>query len=213
MALQNLPVLFAIDRAGIVGADGETHQGAFDLSFMRCIPNMIIMAPSDTNECRQMLYTGYNCDQPAAVRYPRGSAGDVEVAEQMTNFEIGKGNIIRQGEKVAVLSFGTLLHNAKQAAENLNLTLVDMRFVKPLDETLLIELSKTHESFVCIEDNAVSGGAGSAVLEFLSQQSINIPVSLFGIPDEFIKHGSQDEIHSEMGLCSDSIEQRIRSIT
>lgn len=211
VALQNLPVLFAIDRAGIVGADGETHQGAYDLSFMRCIPNMIIMAPSDTNECRQMLFTGYQCNQPVAVRYPRGSAGDNDVQTEMQAFEIGKGNVIREGEKVAILSFGTLLHNAKQAAENLNTTLVDMRFVKPLDEALLVELSKTHDRFVCLEDNAIAGGAGSAVMEFLGAQGINTPVSLFGIPDEFIKHGTQDEMHAEMGLCADSIEQRIKA--
>jgi 1-deoxy-D-xylulose-5-phosphate synthase len=212
IALQNLPVLFAIDRAGIVGADGETHQGAYDLSFMRCIPNMIIMTPSDTNECRQMLYTGFNCQQPVAVRYPRGSAGTAEIVDEMTNITIGKANIIRTGKKVAILSFGTLLHNAYSAAEEFDTTLVDMRFVKPLDTQLLSELSKSHTHFVTLEDNAISGGAGSAVSEFLATIGANIHVSHLGIPDEFIKHGTQDEIHDEMGLSPQGISDVVRNL-
>ncbi|KZN66385.1 1-deoxy-D-xylulose-5-phosphate synthase [Pseudoalteromonas luteoviolacea] len=205
VALQNLPVLFAIDRAGIVGADGETHQGAYDLSFMRCIPNLVIMAPSDLNECRQMLYTGHLLDQPAAVRYPRGSAGTAEVAQTMTQLPIGKANQVRKGDKLAILNFGTLLESAHQAAEQLDATLVDMRFVKPLDTALLETLAETHSHFITLEDNAIAGGAGSAVSEFFAQNKITRPVMHLGIPDEFIKHGTQAEMHSEMGLDGEGI--------
>ncbi|MDW7547605.1 1-deoxy-D-xylulose-5-phosphate synthase [Pseudoalteromonas peptidolytica] len=209
VALQNLPVLFAIDRAGVVGADGETHQGAYDLSFLRCIPNMVIMAPSDLNECRQMLYTGHRLNQPAAVRYPRGSAGSAEIATEMTELEIGKGKLVRTGEKLAIFSFGTLLESAAVVAEQLNATLVDMRFVKPLDAELIEELVVTHERFVTLEDNAIAGGAGSAVSEYLAAQGHLKPIKLLGLPDEFIKHGSQAEIHAELGLSSEGIAQQI----
>ncbi|NKC17846.1 1-deoxy-D-xylulose-5-phosphate synthase [Pseudoalteromonas galatheae] len=211
VALQNLPVLFAIDRAGVVGADGETHQGAYDLSFLRCIPNMVIMAPSDLNECRQMLYTGHRLDRPAAVRYPRGSAGSADISTDMAELEIGKGKIVREGEKLAILSFGTLLENAQTVADELNATLVDMRFVKPLDTALLEELVVTHERFVTLEDNAIAGGAGSAVCEYLSTQGHVKPIKLLGLPDEFIKHGSQAEIHAELGLSSEGISQQIKA--
>ncbi|ATC93728.1 1-deoxy-D-xylulose-5-phosphate synthase [Pseudoalteromonas tunicata] len=209
VALQNLPVLFAIDRAGIVGADGETHQGAYDLSFMRCIPNMVIMAPSDTNECRQMLYTGHKLNQPAAVRYPRGSAGEYLANSPMQAIAIGKANTIRQGEKVAILSFGTLLEHAKPVAEKLNATLVDMRFIKPIDCDLLTELAAKHKYFITLEDNAIQGGAGSAVNEFVMTNKLSVHVLNLGIPDEFIKHGTQDEMHSEMGLDSAGILTKI----
>ncbi|OCQ18250.1 1-deoxy-D-xylulose-5-phosphate synthase [Pseudoalteromonas luteoviolacea] len=205
VALQNLPVLFAIDRAGIVGADGETHQGAYDLSFMRCIPNLVIMAPSDLNECRQMLYTGHKLDKPAAVRYPRGSAGSAEIEQTMTQLPIGKANKVRDGQKLAILNFGTLLDNARHAAQELDATLIDMRFVKPLDTTLLETLAQTHSHFITLEDNAVAGGAGSAVSEFFAQSKITQPVMHLGIPDEFIKHGTQAQMHSEMGLDSEGI--------
>ncbi|MCF2860178.1 1-deoxy-D-xylulose-5-phosphate synthase [Pseudoalteromonas sp. SMS1] len=205
VALQNLPVLFAIDRAGIVGADGETHQGAYDLSFMRCIPNLVIMTPSDLNECRQMLFTGHLLDKPAAVRYPRGSAGSAEIDATMTQLPIGKANTIREGQKLAILNFGTLLENAQHVAEQLDATLVDMRFVKPLDTTLLQTLANTHSHFVTLEDNAIAGGAGSAVSEYFAANQIPHPVMHLGIPDEFIKHGTQAEMHSEMGLDSDGI--------
>ncbi|AUJ70925.1 MULTISPECIES: 1-deoxy-D-xylulose-5-phosphate synthase [unclassified Pseudoalteromonas] len=211
VALQNLPVLFAIDRAGVVGADGETHQGAYDLSFLRCIPNMVIMAPSDLNECRQMLYTGHRLDRPAAVRYPRGSAGSAEIDTEMTAIEVGKGKVVREGEKLAILSFGTLLENAQAVAEELNATLVDMRFVKPLDCALIEELVVTHERFVTLEDNAIAGGAGSAVSEYLIAQGHQKPIKLLGLPDEFIKHGSQTEIHAELGLNSEGISQQIKA--
>ncbi len=211
VALQNLPVLFAIDRAGVVGADGETHQGAYDLSFLRCIPNMVIMAPSDLNECRQMLYTGHRLDKPAAVRYPRGSAGSTEISTEMSELEIGKGKVVRKGEKLAILSFGTLLENAQAVAAELNATLVDMRFVKPLDTALIEELVVTHERFVTLEDNAIAGGAGSAVSEYLLAQDHLKPIKLLGLPDEFIKHGSQTEIHAELGLSSEGISQQIKT--
>ena len=210
VALQNLPVLFAIDRAGIVGADGETHQGAYDLSFMRCIPNMVIMAPSDTNECRQMLYTGYQCNQPVAVRYPRGSAGTCEVEPTMSAIEIGKARSIKQGSKVAILSFGTLLENAKVAAEALNATVIDMRFIKPLDTDAISELLGSHDVIVTLEDNAIAGGAGSAVNEYLAAIKANVSILNLGIPDEFIKHGTQDEMHAEMGLDANGILTRIK---
>ncbi|MDK9684957.1 1-deoxy-D-xylulose-5-phosphate synthase [Pseudoalteromonas shioyasakiensis] len=210
VALQNLPVLFAIDRAGIVGADGETHQGAYDLSFMRCIPNMIIMAPSDTNECRQMLYTGYQCNQPVAVRYPRGSAGTCEVESTMSAIEIGKARSIKQGNKVAILSFGTLLENAKVAAEKLNATVIDMRFIKPLDTDAISELLGNHDVIVTLEDNAIAGGAGSAVNEYLAAIKADVTILNLGIPDEFIKHGTQDEMHAEMGLDANGILTSIK---
>ncbi|SFC69771.1 1-deoxy-D-xylulose-5-phosphate synthase [Pseudoalteromonas denitrificans] len=211
VALQNLSVLFAIDRAGIVGADGETHHGAYDLSFMRCIPNMIIMAPSNTNECRQMLYTGYHLDGPVAVRYPRGTAGDMKVASQMTKLALGKANTIKTGKKIAILSFGTLLDNAKSVADELNATLVDMRFIKPLDTCLLTALSEDHELFVTLEDNAIMGGAGSAVNEYVQTNKLDVKTLNLGIPDEFIKHGTQQEMNKVMGLDSQGILASIKN--
>lgn len=213
VALQNLPVLFAIDRAGIVGADGETHQGAYDLSFMRCIPNMVIMAPSDTNECRQMLYTGYQCNQPVAVRYPRGSAGECEIIDQMTAIEIGQSKLIQAGQKVAILSFGTLLNNAKLAATQLNATLIDMRFIKPLDTHAIDKLLSEHDVIVTLEDNAIAGGAGSAVNEYLMSQKAKVNILNLGIPDEFIKHGTQEQMHDEMGLGEQGIIDSIQQFT
>ncbi|GHF83166.1 1-deoxy-D-xylulose-5-phosphate synthase [Thalassotalea marina] len=210
IAIQNLPVLFAIDRAGIVGADGPTHQGAFDLSFMRCIPNLVIMAPSDERECRLMLSTGHKLDKPAAVRYPRGNGIGVELPEINETLEVGKANLITKGEKIALLNFGTMLGEAKQVAENLNATLVDMRFVKPLDETLVIELATSHDVLVTIEDNAIAGGAGSGVNEFLLSQGKAIKVLNIGLPDQFIKHGTQAEIHQELGLDAQGMTAKIQ---
>ncbi|MGB0894743.1 MAG: 1-deoxy-D-xylulose-5-phosphate synthase [Parashewanella sp.] len=212
VALQQLPVLFAIDRGGIVGADGPTHQGAFDLSFMRCIPNMVIMAPADENECRQMLYTGYRYnDGPTAVRFPRGCATGAEQIENMTELPIGKGRIIRQGESIAIINFGTTLDAATKAANQLNATVADMRFVKPLDEDLLIELANRHDVLVTVEENAIAGGAGAGVIEFLMKQKLLKPVLQIGLPDEFIKHGSHDEISAELQLDAAGIEQQIRA--
>ncbi|QBF81821.1 1-deoxy-D-xylulose-5-phosphate synthase [Shewanella maritima] len=214
VALQKLPVLFAIDRGGIVGADGPTHQGAFDLSFMRCIPNMVIMAPSDENECRQMLYTGHMYqDGPCAVRYPRGSATGAEQVEQMTAIEIGKGVLRRQSEakKVAMLNFGTTLAATLAAAEQLDASVADMRFVKPIDEALVLELANSHDVIVTIEENAIMGGAGSGVLELLQKHKITKPVLQIGLPDEFIKHGAPNEIIAELELDAAGIEKQVRA--
>ncbi|WP_109129512.1 1-deoxy-D-xylulose-5-phosphate synthase [Aggregatibacter aphrophilus] len=209
VAIQNLPVLFAIDRAGIVGADGQTHQGAFDLSFMRCIPNLVIMAPSDENECRQMLYTGYHCGKPAAVRYPRGNSVGVTL-EPLHALELGKSKLIREGEKIAILNFGTLLPNALKVAEKLNATVVDMRFIKPLDITRISEIAQTHELVVTLEENAIQGGAGSAVAEVLHVQQHNVKLLQLGIPDFFVPPGSQAEMLAELKLDEIGIEQQIQ---
>lgn len=212
VALQNLDVLFAIDRAGIVGADGPTHQGAFDISFMRCIPNLVIMVPSDENECRQMLYTGYQYPGPAAVRYPRGSGTGVTASEQMELLAIGKARLVRQGKQLAILAFGPLLAACHSVAEALNATLVDMRFVKPLDAALLQQLMGEHQAFLTVEDNAIMGGAGSAVNEFLLAQQYAGKVVNLGLPDEFIKQGTQQEIYSELGLDSAGILQQATAL-
>ncbi|EHA1125915.1 1-deoxy-D-xylulose-5-phosphate synthase [Vibrio navarrensis] len=209
VAIMNLPVMFAIDRAGLVGADGQTHQGAFDLSYLRCIPNMVIMAPSDENECRQMLYTGHQHNGPSAVRYPRGSGMGTPIEEAFTALEIGKGRLIRTGEKVAILSFGTFLANALKAADNLNATVADMRFVKPLDEALIRQLVATHDVIVTLEENAIAGGAGAGVVEFLMQEKLIKPVLNLGLPDKFIPQGTQEELHQELGLDANGIEQAI----
>ncbi|MDO9874615.1 1-deoxy-D-xylulose-5-phosphate synthase [Glaesserella parasuis] len=211
VAIQNLPVIFAIDRAGIVGADGQTHQGAFDLSFMRCIPNMTIMCPSDENEMRQMLYTAYTMNSPVAVRYPRGNAQGVEL-QPMQALEIGKGKVLKQGEKVAILNFGALLNEAKQVAEAHNYTLVDMRFAKPLDEALIAELADRHELLVTLEENALQGGAGSAVNEYLQHIGKIKPLLMLGIPDFFIPQATQAESYADLGLDAKGIEQKILSM-
>ncbi|WP_336368837.1 1-deoxy-D-xylulose-5-phosphate synthase [Avibacterium paragallinarum] len=208
VAIQNLPVLFAIDRAGVVGADGQTHQGAFDLSFLRCIPNLVIMTPSDENECRQMLYTGYQCGKPAAVRYPRGNALGVAL-EPLAMLQIGKGKILREGQHIAILNFGTLLPNAKAVAEKLNATLVDMRFVKPLDEALILQLAENHSLLVTLEENAIQGGAGSAVAEVLNSQQKNTALLQLGLPDFFIPQGTQQEILADLKLDMKGIEEQI----
>ncbi|WP_257812041.1 1-deoxy-D-xylulose-5-phosphate synthase [Aggregatibacter actinomycetemcomitans] len=207
VAIQNLPVLFAIDRAGIVGADGQTHQGAFDISFMRCIPNLVIMTPSDENECRQMLYTGYHCGKPAAVRYPRGNAVGVEL-EPLQPLELGKSKLIREGKKIAILNFGTLLPNALQVAEKLNATVIDMRFVKPLDAACINAVAK-HELIVTLEENALQGGAGSAVAEVLNHQQHQVKLLQLGLPDFFIPQGTQSEMLTELKLDAAGIEWQI----
>lgn len=210
VALQNLDVTFAVDRAGIVGADGATHQGAFDLSYLRCIPNLVVMAPSDEDECRQMLFTAYQHQGPAAVRYPRGSATGITPQQQMTALPIGKARIVRPGQKVAILAFGTLLQHAVAAAEQFNATLVDMRFVKPLDLALLKTLSADHSQLVTLEDNALAGGAGSAVNEALASLGLSFQVLNLGLPDHFIRHGSQDELYQELGLDAAGITRQIQ---
>ncbi|HEH9425332.1 TPA: 1-deoxy-D-xylulose-5-phosphate synthase [Aeromonas sobria] len=212
VALQGLPVLFAIDRAGLVGADGPTHQGAFDISFLRTVPNMVVMTPSDENECRQMLYTGYLHQGPAAVRYPRGSSlSDAPVSSEMQALELGKGRIVREGKGTAILAFGTLLHAAKAAAEALDATLVDMRFVKPMDEALLLSLAASHDHFVTLEDNAIMGGAGSAVNELLMRNKQCKPVLNLGLPDRFVEQGTQQEIYTLLGLDDAGIQRSIES--
>ena len=210
VAIQNLPVLFAIDRAGIVGADGPTHQGAFDLSFMRCIPNMIIMTPSDENECRQMLYTGYQCGKPAAVRYPRGNAIGVELTP-LEILPIGKSRLIREGQKIAILNFGTLLPSALEAAEKLNSTVVDMRFVKPIDIEMINVLAQTHDYLVTLEENAIQGGAGSAVAEVLNSSGKSTALLQLGLPDYFIPQATQQEALKDLGLDAKGIEENILS--
>ena len=208
VAIQNLPVLFAIDRAGIVGADGPTHQGAFDLSFMRCIPNMIIMTPSDENECRQMLYTGYQCGKPAAVRYPRGNAIGVELTP-LEMLPIGKSRLIREGQKIAILNFGTLLPSALEAAEKLNATVADMRFVKPIDIEMINVLAQTHDYLVTLEENAIQGGAGSAVAEVLNSSGKSTALLQLGLPDYFIPQATQQEALKDLELDSKGIEDKI----
>ena len=211
VAIMDLPIMFAIDRAGLVGADGQTHQGAFDLSFMRCIPNMVIMAPSDENECRQMLYTGHRHKGPSAVRYPRGSGIGVDVESEFTQLEIGKGRLLRQGQKIAILNFGTFLHSALQVAEKIDATVADMRFVKPLDESLIRQLTQDHDVIVTIEENAIAGGAGSGVVEFMMKEKLIKPVLNLGLPDKFIHQGTQEELYEELGLDAKGIESSIQN--
>jgi len=209
VALQNLDVTFAIDRAGLVGEDGPTHSGSFDISFLRCIPNMVIAAPSDENECRQLLYTAYQYPGPAAVRYPRGTGAGAAIAQDMTELPIGKGLLKREGKQVAILCFGTLLPAASQAAEQLNASLCDMRFVKPLDTQLIEQMAATHELLVTLEENAIAGGAGSAVCEHLNSRAIPTPVLQLGLADFFIDHASQKQQLAEQGLDANSIRETI----
>ena len=200
IALQNLPVLLAIDRAGLVGADGPTHAGSFDISYLRCIPNMLVMTPSDENECRQMLYTGFLHDGPAAVRYPRGCGSGAPTQDSMQALPIGKGELRREGKRVAILAFGSLLTPALQAGETLDATVVNMRFVKPLDVELAIAMARTHELVVTLEENAVMGGAGSAVSEALQAAGLSTAVLQLGLPDRFIEHGNPEQLLSDCGL-------------
>ncbi len=208
IAIQNLPVLFAIDRAGIVGADGETHQGAFDLSFLRCIPNLVIMTPSDENECRQMLYTGYLHNGPTAVRYPRGEGCGAHLTP-LKAIPLGQSKLCREGKNIVLLNFGTLLPESLQVAEQINATVIDMRFVKPLDEKVLLHISQSHNILVTIEENSVKGGAGSAVNEFLLSKKIKCDILNIGLPDMFIPQGSQQEMRDEVGLNAKHIIDKI----
>ncbi|BAC24290.1 dxs [Wigglesworthia glossinidia endosymbiont of Glossina brevipalpis] len=210
IAIQKLPVLFAIDRAGIVGPDGPTHQGFLDLSYLRCIPNMIIMTPSDENECRLMLHTGYQQLGPSAVRYPRGYGIGVKFSN-LYKIPLGKGIVLRKGKKIAILNFGVLLIQANIVAKELDATLVDMRFVKPLDNLLLIRMAKTHKALITIEENVIMGGAGSAVNEFIMYNKLLVPVLNIGIPDNFVSHGSQTEVRSSLGLDSIGIKEKIKN--
>jgi 1-deoxy-D-xylulose-5-phosphate synthase len=225
VALQNLPVVFAVDRAGLVGSDGATHQGSYDLTFLRCIPNMVIMAPADENECRQMLYTATTLSSPSAVRYPRGTGSGVAVAAEMTTLAVGRALIRREGRSgLAILVFGTLLESARKIAERLDATLVNMRFVKPLDENLVMSIAGRHRAIVTIEENAVMGGAGSAVGELLAAEGVQLPLHHIGIPDRFIEHGSRETCLAAAGLdlagltanvehwWTEQTQERIRSI-
>ena len=209
VAIQNLDVTFAIDRAGLVGADGPTHAGSFDLSFLRCIPNMVIMAPSTGNECRQMLQTAYTYQGPAAVRYPRGNIPDLEMSESLECIEIGKAQISRRGQCVALLAFGSMVSPALEAGEKLNATVINMRFIKPLDEALLLEVAQQHQLIVTIEENAVMGGAGSAVCELLNAHNIHIPVKQLGLPDHFIEHGKPEAMLAACGLDAAGIYRAV----
>jgi len=214
VALQNLDVLFALDRAGLVGEDGPTHAGAFDLSFLRCIPNMVVMTPSDENETRQMLYTGYLHKGPAAVRYPRGSGTGVQIENDMTALPIGRAVVRRQGQSgLAILCFGVLLKTAFEVADKLDATLVDMRFVKPIDEELLAELSNSQRYLVTLEENATQGGAGSAVNECILSTGATIPTLNLGLPDLFLDHGTRDELLRYAHLDADSLLSRISAFT
>lgn len=200
IALQGLDVLLAVDRAGLVGADGPTHAGSFDLSFLRCIPNIVIMAPSDENECRQMLTTGYQNPGTAAVRYPRGSGIGATVYPTLETLQIGKAQLVRQGQKVAILAFGSMLHPALQAAEAVDATVVNMRFIKPLDEAMVLEMARTHDHIVTVEENAIMGGAGAAVMECLQAHHMTKSIICLGLPDQFIEHGSHETMLAECGL-------------
>jgi 1-deoxy-D-xylulose-5-phosphate synthase len=210
VALQNLPVVFAIDRAGLVGSDGATHQGAYDISFLRCIPNMVLMAPADEDECRQMLYTGTTLSGPSAVRYPRGVGDATPPVAQMTALPVGRGVIRREGGSgLALLVFGTLLSPALKLAERLDATVVNMRFIKPLDTDLLLAIAARHSALVTLEENAVAGGAGAAVAEALAAAGVMIPLQLVGIPDEFIEHGSRNDCLVAAGLDPVGLARRI----
>lgn len=209
VAIQNLPVLFAIDRAGLVGADGPTHAGNLDLSYMRCVPNMLIMTPSDENECRQMLTTGFQHNGPAAVRYPRGQGPGVKIDTELTPIPVGQAEIRRQGKKVAILAFGSMLSEAQIAAEKINATAVNMRFVKPLDAQTLENIAKNHDLLVTIEENVVAGGAGSGVNEWLQERQINLPVINLGLPDKFVDHGTTSQLLADCGLDATGILRAI----
>jgi 1-deoxy-D-xylulose-5-phosphate synthase len=215
--IQNLPIVFAIDRAGLVGADGATHHGSFDLTYLRCLPNMTVMAPSDENECRQMLYTAVRMNTPAAVRYPRGTGPGTPISKEMTALPLGKGEIRRKGKafavlskKIAILAFGPMLTPSLEAAEILDATVANMRFVKPLDEALVKELAASHDLLVTVEENVVAGGAGSAVLEALERNAIRTPVLQLGLPDRFIDQGDPGIQLAAAGLNGEGIIKSIR---
>jgi 1-deoxy-D-xylulose-5-phosphate synthase len=213
VALQNLPVIFAVDRGGLVGADGPTHHGTFDLSFVTCIPNMVVMAPADEAECRQMLSTAMSIDGPSMVRYPRGGGTGKVPATSLDTLPVGKGEIRRQGKDIALLAFGSLVPAAVAAGEELNATVVNMRFVKPLDADLIVELAGNHSLLVSVEENAVIGGAGSEIERVLAERGLNVPLRRLGLPDRFIDHGEQGQLLAELGLDKDGIVRAVRART
>jgi 1-deoxy-D-xylulose-5-phosphate synthase len=210
VALQNLPVVFALDRGGLVGADGPTHHGAFDHAFLRCIPNMTVMAPSDENECRQMLYTAFTLDTPSAVRYPRGSGPGVEIAQAFTAVPVGKGEVRREGKRVAILAFGSMVAPALAAGNELNATVANMRFVKPVDRELAFRLAETHDLLVTVEEGVIAGGAGAAVAEALAADGVAVPMLHLGLPDAFVEHGDPQVLLADCGLDSQGIVRAIR---
>ncbi len=215
VALQNLPVVFALDRGGLVGADGPTHHGAYDISYVRCIPNMTVMTPADENECRQMLYTGFMLDSPATIRYPRGTGPGVEIQQEMSALPIGKGVMVREikgyeSKRIAILAFGSMVKPATDAGEELNTGVANMRFVKPIDDELVFKLATTHAYLVTIEENAIMGGAGSAVLESLQAQGLSVPVLQLGLPDQFVEHGDPALLLADCGLNKGGIARSIR---
>ena len=210
VALQNLPVVLAIDRGGLVGADGATHNGAFDLSYLTCIPNMVVMAPADENECRAMLTTAFRIDGPTAVRYPRGTGPGATISQSLDSLPVGKGEIRRRGRGVAILAFGTLLTSALEAAETLDATVANMRFVKPLDHALVKELAESHDLLVSVEENSVIGGAGSEVARSLETQGLKTSLLRLGLPDQFVDHGDQMLLLAEIGLDAKGIQESIR---
>ena len=209
VAIQKLDVLFAIDRGGVVGPDGATHAGNLDLSYLRCVPNMMVMAPADENECRQMLSTGFEYTGPAAVRYPRGTGPGVAVSASLGTLPIGKAELRRRGSSIALLAFGAIVPAAEKVGAELGLTVVNMRFVKPLDRALILELAKTHEGFVTLEDNVVAGGAGSGVAELLADENIQLPILHLGLPDAFQHHASREQLLAEAGLDAASIRDAV----
>src|SRR6185295_6175646 len=215
VALQNLPVVFAIDRAGIVGADGATHCGAYDLTYLRCVPNTTVMTPSDENECRQMLYTAYTLDTPSAVRYPRGTGPGVAIASPMTAMPIGKAEVrrttSRRTNRIAIMAFGSMVGPALAAAEELDATVANMRFVKPLDTELVSKLAREHDALVTIEENVIAGGAGSAVAEALASAGIVVPVLQLGLPDAFVDHGDPAKLLAECGLDAPGIAASVNA--
>ena len=209
LSIQDLDVLFAIDRGGVVGPDGATHAGNLDLSYLRCVPNMVVMAPADENECRQMLSTGHRYEGPAAVRYPRGTGPGAAIEPTLQTLPIGKGEVRRRGARVALLAFGAIVPAAEKVGAELCLTVANMRFVKPLDRDLVLELAKTHEGFVTLEDNVVAGGAGSGVAELLAAEGISLPVLHLGLPDAFQHHASREQLLAEAGLDADGIRAAV----
>ncbi|MBM3396113.1 MAG: 1-deoxy-D-xylulose-5-phosphate synthase [Betaproteobacteria bacterium] len=209
VALQNLPVLFALDRGGLVGADGPTHHGAFDLSYLRCIPNMTVMTPSDENECRQMLFTGHTLGTPAAVRYPRGTGPGTAIDATMTALTLGRGEVRREGRRIAILAFGAVLAPAMEAGGALDATVVNMRFVKPLDRDLVLRMARTHDLLVTVEENVVMGGAGSAVSECVAELGLPIPVLRLGLPDAYVEHGDPSALLRQCGLDGGGIQRSI----
>ncbi|MBK7013423.1 MAG: 1-deoxy-D-xylulose-5-phosphate synthase [Xanthomonadales bacterium] len=211
VALQNLDVLFAIDRGGLVGPDGATHAGSFDLSYLRCIPNMVVMAPADERECRQMLSTGFAYPGPAAVRYPRGNGSGVAIDQDLATLPIGKAELRRNGQHIALLAFGALVAPAARVAEAIGASLVNMRFVKPLDAAMILELARSHEALVTLEDNAIAGGAGSGVAELLAAHGISMPILHLGLADSYLEHASREELLAESGLDAAGIEAAIRN--